>query len=172
MNNIKIISGILFYITRIVAVIYLIITFYALLSILTEWSYILKDSGKYFSVCIPFTEKPFLVGENYWGYKLFSFIIPIGLYGLFFLLVSNIFKVFKQPKLFTQYGVSQLKLFSVTNIIIPPIAILLASIFSGDLENGIALLAVVHFILGVFAYFLSAIFNQGLSLQNEQDLFI
>lgn len=172
MKNVKIISTILFYITRIVAVLYLLVTLYSAFSLITEWCYTTKDNGNYFTIFYPFTETPFLNGENHWGYKIFNFILPIGFYGVFFLLVSNVFNVFKQPKLFTLYGVTQLKWFYLTNTIVPPVTIFLASIFSGEIEEGLEWVAIIHFFLGVFAYFLAAIFKQGLSLQNEQDLYI
>ncbi|KFF11988.1 DUF2975 domain-containing protein [Flavobacterium hydatis] len=172
MKNVRIISQILFYITRAVAILYLLVTLHAIISLLTEWSYIAKDGGKYFAICYPFTDTPFLVGENHWGYKIFNFIIPIGFYGIFFLLLSNVFNVFRQPKLFTEYGVKQLKWFYLANIFVPTLTILLASVFSGEIEEGLEFVAIIHFFLGVFAYFLAAIFKQGLNLQNEQDLII
>lgn len=172
MKNVKIISAILFYLTRVTAILYFMATLYALISIVTGWEFITFESGNYFAVKYPFTETNFLIGENNCGYKIFSFILPIGLYGVFFFQVSAVFNVFKQPKLFTQYGVTQLKWFCLTNSTIPPVTILLASIFSGSLANGVEILAIVHFFLGVFAYFLAAIFQQGLQLQNEQDLYI
>ncbi len=172
MKNVKIIATILFYVTRIVAILYLLSTLYAFISILTEWSYFTKENEKYFVVCMPFTELPFLVGENNWPYKFFNFLIPIGFYGLFFLLVSNVFNIFKQPKLFTHYGVKQLRWFYIANLTLPWLSILFASIFAGKIEEGLEWVAIIHFFLGVFAYFLAAIFKQGLQLQNEQDLFI
>lgn len=172
MNNVKLISAILFHLTRAVAVLYLLVTLYALIAIMTGWGFTPMENGTFFTVCYPFSEVAFLIGENNWGYKVFSFLLPIGLYGVFFLQLSTVFNVFKQPKLFTQYGVTQLKWFCLTNCTVPSIAILLASIFSGSLANGIEILAIVHFFLGVFAYFLAAIFQQGLQLQNEQDLYI
>lgn len=172
MKRVKFISTILFYITRVIAILYLLVTLYSLISLLTHWSYITKDNNKYFSICYPFTQSPFLNGENTWAYKAFNFLIPIGFYGVFFLLVSNVFKVFKQPKLFTQYGVAQLKYFYLANIFMPPLTILMASVFAGKIEEGLEWVAVVHFFLGVFAYFLASIFKQGLQLQNEQDLYI
>lgn len=172
MKSVKIIATSLFYITRIFAILYLIITLYLLVSLLTEWSYFTKDSEKYFTICYPFTDTPFLNGENNWAYKVFNFLVPIGFYGLFFLLVSNVFHVFKQPKLFTKYGVNQLKYFYLANLTLPWMTILLASIFAGEIEEGLELVAIIHFFLGVFVYFLAAIFKQGLKLQNEQDLFI
>jgi hypothetical protein len=172
MKNVKIIATGLFYITRIVAILYLVSIAYSTISLLTEWSLVSRENGKYFSICFPFTETHFLNGENNWAYKIFNFLIPIGFYGLFFWLLSNIFKVFRQPKLFTQNGVNQLKWFYIVNILMPSITILLASIFAGKIEEGLEWVAVIHFFLGVFAYFLAAIFKQGLQLQNEQDLFI
>ena len=172
MKNVKIISTILFYITRFIAILYLLTTFYSLITLLTEWSFTYKDNGNYFSICYPFTQTPFLNGENNWGYKTFNFLIPIAFYGLFFLLVSNVFSIFRKDKLFTQYGVIQLKYFYLANISVPPLTILLASIFAGNIEEGLEWVAVIHFFLGVFAYFLAAIFKQGLHLQNEQDLYI
>jgi len=172
MKNVRTLSAILFYITRIVAILYILVTFYSIISILTEWSFNTKENGKYFSIYYPFTDIPFLIGENNWGYILFNFLIPIGFYGLFFLLVSNVFNVFKQQKLFTRYGVNQLNWFYLANFFVLPVTIFLATIFTGAIEEGLGWLTVIHFILGVFAYFLAAIFKQGLSLQNEQDLFI
>jgi hypothetical protein len=172
MKKVRIISAVLYFITRIIAVLYLLATLYSLISILTGWNYITKDNGHYFTICYPFTETPFLNGENHWGYKIFNFLVPIGSYGIFFLLVSNVFNVFRQPKLFTQYGITQLKWFYLANIFVPPLTILLASIFAGEVEEGLEWVAVIHFFLGVFAYFLAAIFRQGFNLQNEQDLFI
>jgi hypothetical protein len=172
MKNVKIIASSLFFITRIVAILYLVSIVYSAISLLTEWSYITRENGKYFTICFPFTEIHFLNGENNWAYKIFNFLIPIGFYGLFFWLLSSVFKVFKQSKLFTQNGVNQLKWFYMVNILMPSITILLASIFAGEIEEGLEWVAVIHFFLGVFAYFLAAIFKQGLQLQNEQDLFI
>ncbi len=172
MKNVKIIAAILFYITRIVAIAYILVTIYALFSLVTEWSYILQDNGNYFAVFYPFTETRFLLGENNWDYKIFEFLIPMGSYGIFFFLVSNVFNAFKQPKLFTEYGVKQLKWFCLANIFMPLIIILLALIFTGNIEDGLEWAAVIHFFLGVFAYFLYAIFKQGFNLQNEQDLYI
>jgi hypothetical protein len=172
MKKVKIISTVLFYITRLLAVFYLATTFYSLITLLTEWSFITKDNGAYFSICYPFTQTPFLNGENNWAYKIFNFLIPIGFYGLFFLLASNVFNAFRQPKLFTKYGFDQLRMFYLSNLILPWLTILLASIFAGKIEEGLEWVAVIHFFLGIFTYFLAAIFNQGLHIQNEQDLII
>lgn len=172
MKNVKLISTILYYVTRIAAILYGFITVYSLISLLTGWSYFTLEGGKNFVICYPFTDVRFLLGENNWGYKIFNFLVPIGLYGAFFLLLSNVLDVFKQPKLFTEYGVKQLKWFYLANIFAPSFTIFLASIFAGDIEEGLGWVVVIHFFLGIFAYFLCAIFKQGVNLQNEQDLYI
>lgn len=172
MKGVKTISTILYYITMVAAILYLTTTVYALITMLTDWSYVVSEDGTTFAVCYPFTETRFLLGQNNWGYKLFNFLLPLGFYGIFFWLLSKVFGVFKRPKLFTQDGVNQLRYFYLANIIVPPITILLASIFAGEIEEGLEWVAVIHFFLGVFAYFLAAIFKQGLHLQNEQDLYI
>ena len=79
--------------------------------------------------------------------------------------------MFFQSKLFTTENIKTLKLFYVFNIFLPlPIAIF--SNFFVEVEGIIWILAFTHFMLGIFALFLSGIFSQGLNLQNEQDLFI
>ena len=93
------------------------------------------------------------------------------LVGLFFGLLSNVFKLFFQPKLFTQNGVTHLKRFYVANMILPTIALVLASVYT-EVEELAIFFVVIHFFLGIFAFFLAAIFQQGVNLQNEQDLII
>ena len=101
----------------------------------------------------------------------FSFLLPLTLYGFFFWLVSNLFSVFSKPKLFTVLNLQQLKRFYLFNWLVPFPAIIISSFFV-ETESALWLLAVVHGILGVFAWMVAAIFKQGLQLQNEQDLFI
>ena len=49
--------------------------------------------------------------------------------------------------------------------------VLLAVIFS-IIDEGVFVLVLLHAILGIFAYFIAAIFQQGVQLQTEQDLII
>lgn len=171
MNNVKIISKILFYITRFLSLAYFWMSAHSLLALLTGWSLDFKDNGKHFIVCWPFTEKPFLIGDYYTGYIIFDFLLPLSLYGLFFLLVGNVFRVFYQSKFFTETNIAHLRRFYLANLLLPGTAVLLASIFA-ELDELAEVLIVLHFFLGIFAYFLAAIFRQGVHLQNEQDLFI
>lgn len=171
MQRAKLVSKILYYITRILAVIYIGITFYSVICILTGWSIGYYGEGKYFHIFYPFTTQTLMNVDNNTPYILFEFLMPLGLYGLFFLLSSNVFKVFHQPKLFTRPGIKHLQTFYLANLIIPIITLTLAGIFA-SVESIAWVLVIIHFILGIFTYFLSEIFKQGLNLQDEQDLFI
>ncbi|TDO69933.1 DUF2975 family protein [Flavobacterium chryseum] len=171
MKTTYIVSKILFYVTRFLAIVYFTLALYSLLTLLTGWSLNFKDNGKYFQICYPFTDHPLMLGDYNLPYIIFDFLSPLSLYGLFFLLISNVFKIFFQPKLFTQNGINHLRRFYLTNLILPSVVIFLASFFV-SLDNEVSIFIVLHFMLGVFAYFLAAIFKQGLNLQNEQDLFI
>jgi RsiW-degrading membrane proteinase PrsW (M82 family) len=73
--------------------------------------------------------------------------------------------------LFTSYGVKHLRLFYQANCIIPGLVVLLSSFFE-RVETESIVMVVLHFTLGVFAWFFAAIFKQGVQLQNEQDLYI
>lgn len=169
--SVKIISKILFYLCRLLAIIYLAITAYAAISLLTGQWLRLQDEGKKFVIDLPFTQQPFLVGDYTKTYIIFDFLMILGFYGLFFWMAANVFKLFHQPRLFTAKGVTQLRNFYLLNLIVPALSLLLASIFA-YVEEGVEMLVVIHIILGVFIYFLAAIFKQGLNLQDQQDLFI
>jgi len=172
LKNVRIVSKTLFFITKILAAFYIAVTGYAAISTLSGFSFLVKDDGKRFAVCFPFTQTPFLNGENDWGYIVFNFLLPLGFYGAFFWLTSNVFKAFFQTRLFTEKGLRQLRYFYVINICALPIIILAAKVSTGKIEEGLTGATVIHIILGVFAYFLASLFRQGLNLQNEQDLFV
>ncbi|WP_264536538.1 DUF2975 domain-containing protein [Flavobacterium sp. N1736] len=171
MKTTHFVSKILFYVTRFLAIVYFTLALYSFVALITGWSLNFKENGKFFQIYYPFTERPLMLGDYNIPYIIFDFLSPLSLYGLFFLLSSNVFKVFFQPKLFTQNGISHLKRFYLANLLLPGITIFLASIFV-SLDNEVSIFILLHFMLGIFAYFLAAIFKQGLNLQNEQDLFI
>lgn len=171
MQRAKLVSKILYYITLILAVIYVCLTVYSAVCILTGWHIDYYEDGKLIHILYPFTAKTLMNIVNNTSYILFEFLMPLSLYGLFFFLASNVFKVFHQPRLFTRYGIKHLQYFYLANWIFPLGAILLAGVFA-SVESFVFALAITHFILGIFVYFLSAIFKQGLNLQSEQDLII
>jgi hypothetical protein len=93
------------------------------------------------------------------------------LYGLFFFLAAGTFKVFSKEPLFTQKGVNALSWFYRGNLLVPLLFLVLGSCYVPIEEEGVVL-TMVHFVLGIFAYFLAAIFKKGVQLQQEQDLII
>jgi hypothetical protein len=171
MNQTKIISRILFYICALLSAGYLITFVYALFCLITGFSVTSYKEGKFLHINYPFTEQPFLNIENNYPYMIFSFMLVLITYGIFFWLSAWVFKVFFQQKLFTQENIIRLKKFYLYNIFIPLPLVIIASFFV-EVESMIWGLVFIHFMLGIFCLFLANIFKQGLHLQNEQDLFI
>jgi hypothetical protein len=171
MNSVKKISKFLFYVARFLAGFYFLMVIHSGIALLTGWCLNFRENGKYFQVYFPFTKTPVLNGDNNLPYIFLEFLIPISLYGLFFLLLSNVFKLFFQSRLFTQNGIIHLRRFYLTNLIVPLIMVLLVSFIDEPEMDGIIVI-VLHGTIGIFAFFLAAIFKQGLDLQNEKDLFI
>jgi hypothetical protein len=171
MNQTKIISRILFYICSLLSAGYLITLLYSLLCLLTGFSVTPYKENRYLHINYPFTEQPFLNIENNYPYMVFSFLLVLISYGIFFWLSAKVFRVFFQQKLFTKENIRELKKFYLYNIFVPLPLVIIASFFV-EVESIIWGLVFIHFMLGIFCLFLANIFKQGLHLQNEQDLFI
>ncbi|MDP9960867.1 DUF2975 domain-containing protein [Chryseobacterium lathyri] len=171
MNQTKIISRILHYICIVLSAGYLITFAYSVFCLATGFAVIPYKDGRYLHINYPFTENPFLNIENNYPYIIFSFLLVLVSYGIFFWLSAIVFKVFFQSKLFTKENILQLKRFYMYNIFIPLPVVITASFFV-EVESIIWGLVFIHFMLGIFCLFLANIFKQGLHLQNEQDLFI
>ncbi len=171
MNNVKLISRILFYLTRFLGIFYFSTAAYSMISLTTGWSLHFREDKKYFQVRFPFSETAFLNGDYNLIYIVFEFLLPLALYGLFFYWLSNVFRVFFQPKLFTASSIKHLKRFYLGNFLIPGVMVILVGLLT-QMDKEAVIVVVLHAIIGVFAYYLAAIFKQGLNLQNEQDLII
>ncbi len=167
----KFICKILSDILLIIGFLYGITVLYSALSIMSGWNLTPYGDGKYLHINYPFTSHPFMNIDNNNSYFIFSFISPMAFYTLFFLFASKVFKVFYQPSLFTNDNLKHLKRFYLLNLLLPLPLMIISSIFT-EIEATMWLLLVVHIILGVFTFLTSLIFQQGLKLQYEQDLFI
>lgn len=128
----------------------------------------LRVAGGRFEIYYPFTQVPFLLGDYSAGY-LIPVLLTTCFYGLFFYLLGGVFDAFRQKKLFVPKGVRRLSRFCVSNLVLP-LLILLVSLACRMGEADMLVIAVLHAVLGVFAYFMTAIFREGLGLQEEQDL--
>lgn len=169
MKEVKNTAKNLFYISRFCVFVYAFLTIYSVISLLTGWS--LRFEGDYFNIQFPLTKQTILIGEYNLAYIFLDYLMVFVLYGIFFWLLGNILKVFMQPKLFTQKNIKQLKYFYISNLFVPSVATVIAYTFS-TIDRDVVLLIILHFIIGIFSYFLAQIFKRGVDLQNEQDLYI
>lgn len=171
MRRTKVIANFLYFITRVIGAIYFLTFLHAAICLLFKTnSLVYSPEGNRFEINFPFTDIPFLIGDNTQVF-IVELLLVLGLYALFLLLASNVFDTFRKEKLFTLQGIFRLRMFYLANLIIPPLIILLFSVIS-EVEHPLVIMTLIHVTLAVFAYFLAAIFKQGLQLQNEQELFI
>ena len=174
MKNVKVVAAILYYLSRILAIMYLASAAYVLIVLMLARSgssrlFDTSETGR-FVIMYPFTQTPFLLGDNTTGFITSMIGLLIG-YGIFAWLISNVFKVYLQPRLFTATAVRTLSIFYLFNFIVPLLVILGVTILKGELRD-VIIISILHGIIGIFIYFMAAIFKQGVSLQTEQDLTI
>lgn len=129
-----------------------------------------QDDTTRFAILYPFTETPFLLGKNT-SVFIAEMLLLLVLYSIFFWLLANVFDTFSKEKLFTEQGITNLTSFYVANLTVPIVVLILLSSVS-SIGTGLGVIVVLHAILGIFAFLITAIFKQGVSLQTEQDLFV
>ncbi len=176
MKTVRLVARILSALTKVVALGYFVFAAYPALGFLLQWlnlpsaaSFIrLEDARTHFEVLVPFTGETFMLGF-YQGWYIAKMLTLITSYGIFFWLLSNVFHAFAQKPLFTKQAVERLTAFTVANVLIP--FSVAWGIFRNDGDAAVVIIA-LHLILGVFSYFMTAIFQQGFSLQREQDLIV
>lgn len=170
MNSVKVTAKILLHLSRLLSCLYFIIFIYALISLVGRaGSVSVHDANQQFTIYLPFTRIPFLLGFYNPLYIWLEFLPLFILYALFFLMLSYVFEAFTQNRLFTLRGYNYLRIFYWANLTVPVVVLLLAELLSEasfDAWNIVGL----HVLLGIFIFFMAAIFNQGLKLQDEQDL--
>ena len=176
MKTIRSVATVLFLITRIASLLALITSIYGgvirmLADNLPESSRLpfeLNPDGISFTIFYPFTRSPFLIGDKATSWFML-YILMMFLYGIFLWMLSNVFKGFKQPRLFIPKNVSRLRMFYLFNFIVPVLFIICMLVSGEDIRDAIVIVF-LHIMIGVFAYFMAVIFKQGLLLQEEQDL--
>lgn len=171
MKTTRLISSFLYFVAIILAIGYISTSIYILISTMFKLpSFELIEKNR-FAINFPFSSTHFLLGSEYSFQYISEMVLSIGFYGIFFYLLGKVFFTFKQEKLFTTTGVNNLSRFYIFNLLIAPIVLVVLAIISIEDLPYIGMI-VAHFIFGIFALFIAAIFRQGLNLQNEQDLFI
>ncbi len=158
--------------TRVLAIVYAMVFLYSVFVLTIKTSELqILDNGKRFEIFFPFTQQPFLLGYYNTLFILIEFLLVLSCYGIFFWLLSKVFYVFTQEKLFTQKAYNHLKRFYIANLFVPVIILTLLEI-SSYIEREDMIFVAFHFLLGIFTFFLATIFKKGLALQNNQDLII
>jgi hypothetical protein len=170
MNSVRLISKILLHLSRLLALIYFITFLYALISLEGKpGTLLLHDANRQFILFLPFTHIPFLLGFYNPVYIWVEFLPLFILYAFFFLLLSYVFNVFTQARLFTYKGYNYLRVFYLANFTLPVIMLVLTEVVSEASFDAWSIVG-LHLLLGVFIFFMAAIFKQALKLQDEQDL--
>jgi hypothetical protein len=174
MKTARVIARVLFYLTRILAIIAICIGAYAIivlgLSAATSatWLPLKMTADNTFVIFYPFTTTPFLLGD-YTNEYLTTTLLTLSFYGLFLWLLGSVFHAFMQQRLFSKKGFMQLWRFYMVNLTVPILLLVLVAVF-GQEPQDIVRITFLHMVIGVFAFFMAAIFKQGLLLQEEQDL--
>lgn len=176
MRSVRFTAGLLYHVARWLAVVVSIIAVYAVIVVLVHLIHpstslpirVVGDGS--FEIFLPFTRTVFLLGD-YTTSFLVSNLLTFAFYGLFLWLLSDIFKEFRRPKIFTRKGVHKLSFFYIINLVVPFVFLGLLFIF-GDEVSDIVRIILLHLVIGVFAFFMAAIFKHGVLLQEEQDLTI
>ncbi|CAM3825560.1 DUF2975 domain-containing protein [Mucilaginibacter galii] len=170
MKSVHFIAKILLHLSRLLAMIYFITFVYALISLEGKSaSVLLHDANSQFIIYLPFTHIPFLLGFYNPIYIWVEFLPLFILYAFFFVLLSYVFGVFTQERLFTHRGYHYLRVFYLANFTLPVIMLFLTELLSEASFDAWGIVG-LHLLLGIFIFFMAAIFKQGLKLQDEQDL--
>ena len=174
MHTARSIAHLLYFLSRIAAWLFTAVLTYTLIILvlsLTGWSNSLPieiANQETFTIFYPFTTTPFLRGD-YTTDFIVSNLSLLAFYTIFLWFLGDVFHAFKQPKLFTPTGVSQLSRFYITNLALPLIFLALVGLFGQALSDMLRI-SFLHIVIGIFAYFMASIFRQGVLLQEEQDL--
>jgi hypothetical protein len=174
MKAVRVTASILYYITSAAAFLFFATAIYSFvvlsLSLYTHVAGlpITTRPDNSFIIFYPFTKTPFLAGD-YTSYYLATSTGVVILYSLFLWLLSEVFKTFKQLKLFTPRSVCRLERFYVFNLGVPVLSLMILFFIGQEIRDTL-IIVFLHIMIGVFAFFMAAIFKQGLLLQEEQDL--
>lgn len=171
MSSVKTLSAILFVVTRALCFFYAALALQAGIALATGWSLRLDEAQTRFYVLLPFTDISYLTGIYHLFYVIFGFLLPMALYSLFFGLLGNVFRAFLSSRLFTEKHVRDLRWFYRGNFVLPATVTVIFSLYDG-VEGEILYLIGLHAVIGLLAFYMAAIYQQGLSLQQEQDLII
>jgi hypothetical protein len=172
MKTVRLVAGVLFYLSRAASLLYFAGGAYLGLVLALapsaggSWPLLVQDG--HFTVFMPFTRSAVFLGEHSASY-IGTALTAIFLYALFAWLLSGVFNAFRKDRLFTAKNVVRLSRFYLFNLVIPVLTIAALALMGEGSGNAMTI-ALLHILAGVFAWFMAVIFRQGLILQEEQDL--
>lgn len=161
------VSIILFYLSRVSAIGVLLFVLFILFSWFTGGIQI--DQEGVFNLQIPLSNS--VIKGKYTMMTLLAIMGTFTFYSAFLYLLSLLFRVFTVEPLFTPQAIKYLSYFTIINIILPVGYFLVMLVVQQASMEDIAIVT-LHLTLGLFAAFISAIFKQGVVLQEEQNLTI
>lgn len=165
----KSLSHYLFYAGRLATLGSLMLISFILISLITN-NY--EMANNQFQIAIPFFSETYIKGF-YRPNIIITITLSMLFLSVFFFTLSNIFKTFKAPKLFTKRAIKQLNYFAFLNLVVAPLLLLTIDFFIMEKQQiGNVFNYLLTFILGVFLLFISVVFKQGFQVQNENDLTI
>ena len=167
----KILAKVLFWVFRILFFAYLLVLTYALFALISGYKTQVSTDGADLVIQSPFGVSSLLNLENSFAYILFAFLMPMVLYVLFFFFTADVFRMFSRERLFLDRNVRYMKLYFRLNLFLPLPTAVLAGLFT-EVNMLVWNLVFIHFILGIFTFFIAELFYRGSLLQNDQDLFI
>lgn len=163
----KSLSLYLYYITRILMILSGLLFLFLMYNLFTSGFTIYEN---HLRMELPFTDTHLEVlnESNVPLMVMVSFLF----YSFFFYNLSKVFKTFGARKLFTQHVQKTLIYFAYLNLIVPFVYTLAHVIIIQDWHLTQLPYALLHFILGIIVFFISALLKQGKQLQLENDLTI
>lgn len=161
-------STVLYYSTRFATIGYGIIILLVIILLLTN-SYIITGDNV-LEIQIPFTSA--VIKGAYTLMALVGVLCFSIFYGAFFYVLSLIFKTFSTGKLFTEKAIKYLRWFTILNCSLPVIYIVTGLIINNNISAEGIVSVIPHIALGIFSAFIAAIFKQGFTIQEENELTI
>ncbi len=158
----------LFYFCRIASIGSIVLISFILISLVTGNFKIVDNQ---FNIALPFLSETFIKGF-YESNIIITITLAMLFFAVFFYLLSNILKIFKAEKLFTQKAIKQLNHFAILNLLIGPALYFIIYFIMNKTGFGDAHNLILSLLLGVFVLFIREVFKKGYNVQNENDLTI
>jgi hypothetical protein len=165
----KSLSSLLFWVSTICTLGFAILLVFILFSLILNNNTIHIENE--LNIALPFTQS--FIKSEYSPIILFSIVLFLLFYGVFFYLLRTLFMAFSKEKvIFTNKMRGSIRKFGFLNIFLPPFGIITTFFIKKGVDFEIVLQGGLLVLLGVFSLFVVAVFKEGIVLQEENDLTI